>query len=209
MENKEHWYDGLFYDKVIAPNQDKSYKHVKELVIQNSSLLDAGCGTGRLGFQMHDKCSEVTGIDLSSKNIETAKRKLTTTKINNLEFIHTGIEKFFANHKKRFDYSVLSYVIHEVPEMERAGILRKLAEHSGRLIIIDYLVPRRKGFWNILNEVVEFVAGRDHYSNFKNYVRNNGIKGLAESTGLTIENEIINSPSSSHIAVLKNKKAVK
>jgi len=23
-ENKNHWYDGLFYDKFIAPNQDKA-----------------------------------------------------------------------------------------------------------------------------------------------------------------------------------------
>lgn len=203
-ENKEHWYDGIFYDKLIAPNQDRSYRHVKDLIEENSSLLDAGCGTGRLGFQMYDKCGKVTGIDLSAKNIETANRKLKAQHKDNLEFIHTGIESYFAGNNTRFDYSVLSYVIHEVPESERAGILRKLIEHSERLIIIDYLVPRPRGFWSVLNEIVEFAAGRDHYFNFKNYVKNNGIKGLAKSAGLTIENEIINSPSASHFVVLKN-----
>lgn len=25
MNNKDHWYDGFFYDTVIAPNQDRLY----------------------------------------------------------------------------------------------------------------------------------------------------------------------------------------
>lgn len=32
IENKNHWYDGLFYDKFIAPNQDKSYRIIKKII---------------------------------------------------------------------------------------------------------------------------------------------------------------------------------
>ncbi len=201
-ENKNHWYDGIIYDRIIAPNQDKSYSHIKEIIEDNSSLLDAGCGTGRLCFQMYDKCSKVTGIDLSTKNIQTAQSKLTNINAINIELVHTGIDDFL-NNDNEYDYAVLSYVIHEVPEHERINILQKLAEHSHRLIIIDYLVPRPGGIWSAVNEIVEFIAGRDHYKNFKNFVKNNGIKGLAESAGLVVEREIVNSPSSSHIVVVK------
>ena len=41
-------------------------------------------------------------------------------------------------------------------------------------MIGDYLVPTNKGVWGLLNEVVEFVAGNEHYTNFKDVVKNDG-----------------------------------
>ncbi len=203
-ENKSHWYDGYFYDVFIAPNQDRAYKVIRELIEENSSLLDAGCGTGRLSFQMSDKCSKVNGIDLSAKNIGTANNKLLEKKTNNVSFYHSGIREFLDNNKS-FDYSVLSYVIHEVDEEKRSEILKQLAEHSQHVIIIDYLVPRSFSFWCFLNEIVEFAAGKDHYKNFKSYVEKGGIKGLAQQTGLEIVREVTDSPSTAHITILKKK----
>ena len=72
--NKKHWYDGIFYDKVIAPNQDKAFRVAKDMMNKQSSVIDVGCGTGRLSFQLADKCKKVDGIDLSEKNIGVAKR---------------------------------------------------------------------------------------------------------------------------------------
>jgi len=62
---KDHWYDGLFYDKLIAPNQDRAFRLVKSLIIKNSSVPDVGCGTGPLALQLKDECNSLDGIDLS------------------------------------------------------------------------------------------------------------------------------------------------
>ncbi|MBP9119373.1 MAG: hypothetical protein KBF59_00770, partial [Ignavibacterium sp.] len=59
-----------------------------------------------------------------------------------------------------------------------------------------------KGFWNILNDIVEFLAGKEHFSNFKNFVTNKGLHGLAEKTELKIIQEIKNKPKTSQILVL-------
>src|SRR5450759_5985558 len=67
--NKYHWYDGWFYDIVIAPNQDKLFGQIKNLIEPNSKIIDIGCGTGRLEFALADKCESVLGIDLSERNI--------------------------------------------------------------------------------------------------------------------------------------------
>jgi hypothetical protein len=97
---------------------------------------------------------------------------------------------------------VLSYVIHEIDESLREQILKELAESAKKIILIDYLTPRTKGMWSLLNEIVEYAAGKEHYSNFKSYVAADGIEGLSKRTGLKIVKEIKNSPATSHIAVL-------
>ena len=202
IENKHHWYDGLFYDKLIAPNQDRMFRKIKELIEPGSEILDVGCGTGRLEFFLSDKCKKITGIDLSEKNIVQAEKKLKRSSHDNIYFKHTGFENFIKNNSLTFDYVISTYVIHELPYEERLSLLKGISAISEKIIVGEYLVPRPQGLWNILNEVVEFAAGKDHYNNFKSFVRHNGIAGLLNESGLKIHQEIKNSPSTSHIAVL-------
>jgi SAM-dependent methyltransferase len=202
MENKHHWYDGLFYDKLIAPNQDRMFRKIKELVEPDSEILDVGCGTGRLEFFLSDKCKKITGIDLSEKNINIAEKKLKKSNRDNIYFKHKGFDNFIKNNSLNFDYVIVTYVIHELPYKERLSLLRGISGISKKIIVGDYLVPSPKGLWKVLNEVVEFAAGKDHYNNFKSFVKHNGITGLLNESGLRIQQEIKNSPSTSHIAVL-------
>ncbi len=69
VNNKNHWYDGKFYDILIAPNQDRAFNIAINLIKEQSSVIDVGCGTGRLSFQLKDRCKVVDGIDLSERNI--------------------------------------------------------------------------------------------------------------------------------------------
>ena len=202
MENKHHWYDGLFYDKLIAPNQDRMFRKIKELIEPDSEVLDVGCGTGRLEFILSDKCKKITGIDLSEKNIKQAEHNLKKRNYNNIDFKHIGFDHFIKNNSLTFDYVITTYVIHELSYEERLLLLKGISGISKKIIVGDYLVPSPKGLWSVLNEVIEFAAGKDHYNNFKTFVRHNGITGLLNESGLRIHQEIKNSPSTSHITVL-------
>jgi SAM-dependent methyltransferase len=202
MENKHHWYDGLFYDKLIAPNQDRMFRKIKNLIEPNSEVLDVGCGTGRLEFFLSDKCKKITGIDLSERNIKQAEKKLKKNNRDNIYFKHIGFDNFAQNNSHTFDYVIITYVIHELPYKERLSLLKDISGISKKIIVGDYLVPSPKDLWNVLNEIVEFAAGREHYNNFKSFVRHNGIAGLLNESGLKIQKEIKNSSSTSHIAVL-------
>jgi len=201
--NKNHWYDGLFYDKLIAPNQDEAFRTVKNIIRDGASVLDVGCGTGRLSFQLSGKCRKVEGIDLSARNIRTAMKTLSANPRGNIEFFHSGADTRLKESDMKYDYAVLSYVIHEINIDERAGLLKLLASEVGEIIIVDYLVPRPAGITDFINGLVEFAAGREHYRNFKSFVENGGIKGLASETGLNITQEITNKPVTAHITVLK------
>lgn len=201
-ENKKHWYDGLFYDKFIAPNQDRLFTLIKKLIEPQSKLIDVGCGTGRFSFTVSDKCESVLGIDLSERNINRANSLLLKNPQSNLSFKHTNVSKLISNGEQHFDYAVLTYVIHEVNPEERILLLKEISKIADKIIIGDYLVPQPKGFWRLLNEVVEFAAGKEHYRNYKNFVTNGGIKGIAETAGLKIIDEIKNQPQTSHLVIL-------
>lgn len=202
-DNKDHWYDGLFYDYFIAPNQDKAFRLSKNLITKDSSVIDVGCGTGRLAFQLKDICRQVDGVDLSLRNINVANKKLSKTKSVNIQFHHSDAGEFLKNNSNKFDYAVMSYVIHEIDENIRLNILNTLSSYVNKIILVDYLAPKPDGFRKHLNEVVEFLAGSDHYKNYKTYIKNGGINYLALNGGFKIIKEIKNTPISSHIVVLQ------
>jgi len=200
--NKDHWYDGWFYDKFIAPNQYRLFEEIKNLIEPNSTIIDVGCGTGRFSFSISGKCKSVLGIDLSKRNVERAIQTHSKNPNTKISFQHKSVSEIRSNVKEHFDYAVITYVIHEVNENERIRLLNEIAQIADRIIIGDYLVPKPNGFWSLLNEAVEFAAGSDHYKNYKTYIANGGIYDLANKAGLKIITEIKNQPSTSHLVVL-------
>ncbi len=203
INDKKHWYDGWFYDKLIAPNQDKLFNQIKNIIDKESNVLDDGCGTGRLAFQLSNHCKSITGIDLSSKNITVAKANQNNGSYNNIEFIHSSAEDLQKMNENKFDYAVITYVIHEMPESERVTVIKNMKAVADKIIIGDYITPTPNTLWGKINIVVEYLAGSDHYNNFKNYVKNGGLKYLVQKAELSIVQEIKNSPQTSHLVVLK------
>ena len=126
-KNKYHWYDGWFYDSIIAPNQDKLFAQIKNLIKPDSTVIDIGYPTGRLEFTLADKCNSLVGIDLSSRNIARANKVLTGKPNDKITFRHSNVTDILSKGNMHFDYAVLSYVIHEVNEEDRIKLLTEIA----------------------------------------------------------------------------------
>ena len=204
-ENLNHWYDGLFYDLFIAPNQDKVFALVKEMLPEGSTLLDVGCGTGRLASQLLDKCEKIVIIDPSERNINIARRKLAGIAPEKLTIKHMDALEFLVKNNFHFDFVIMSYVLHEVNEEDRDVLLYASSAAGGRIILVDYLVPQPRNYCGALNQLVEYAAGTCHYRNFKSFLRINGLKGLLEKVPLNVLGEVRNQPCSSHIVVVEGK----
>ncbi len=201
-EDNIHWYDGWIYDRFIAPNQDKLFSEIKEIIEPGARIIDVGCGTGRFSFSTADKCKHILGIDLSIKNIEKANDNLSKNLVPNISFQHSDITGMNHNPVEHYDYAVLTYVIHEVDESDRIKLLLDIMKIADNLIIGDYLIPLPFGFPKWMTTAVEFFAGKEHFRNFKNYEKNGGINYLAKKAGLIIDFEIQKRLRSSHLVVL-------
>ncbi len=201
-DNKKHWYDGWFYDVFIAPNQDRLFRQISNYIEEDSKIIDVGCGTGRFSFFIADKCKSVLGIDISEKNISRAGRNLSRHHKKNIVFQHISLPQIISERKEPFDYAVMTYVLHEIDEDKRVNHLKEMSEIAEKIIIGDYVYPNKFGFWNILNEAVEFAAGKDHYLNYKSFLAHGGINKLASEAGLKIIFEHKNHPVTSHLVML-------
>ncbi len=200
--DKTHWYDGWFYDRIIAPNQDRLFGQISNLIKEQSTVIDVGCGTGRLVFTLADRSKSVLGIDLSRRNVKRAQWNLHHRPNQKLSFQHRSLSEIIREEHIYFDYAVLTYVIHEVDESERINLLNEIALVADKIIIGDYLVPRSNGFAGKLSETIEFLAGREHYRNYKSYMKRGGINYLANAAGLRIVNEHKYQNYNNHIVTL-------
>ena len=190
--NKYHWYDGGFYDRFIAPNQRELFAQIIKLIERESNIIDVGCGTGFFSFSIADKSKTVLGIDLSKRNITKANQNLRKQPTDKLSFRNAYLHDIISEDKKYFDYAVMTYVIHEVNEEDRIPLLNEIAQVADKIIIGDYLIPCPGDFSGRIVKTVEFIAGREHYRNFRTYEANGGIQYLADKAGLSIQRDIKN-----------------
>ncbi|MGC8595922.1 MAG: class I SAM-dependent methyltransferase [Candidatus Kryptoniota bacterium] len=202
--DKKHWYDGWFYDRFVAPNQDYAFRLVKDMIHDGAVVLDVGTGTGRLLFQLADKCRKVDGIDPSIRNIERARSNISKQGFSGISVYHAAVEDFFIGKNAIYDYAILSYVVHEIDSHKREEILFQLSVHAEKIIVVDYAFPQPDWRIRAFNEMVEFAAGISHYRNFRSFLAGGGLPGLVERTDLEILKEIKNDPPGSHIIVLKS-----
>ncbi len=200
---KKHWYDGWFYDRLIAPNQDVLFAHIRRHIPPEATVLDIGTGTGRLAFQLAARGNTVHAIDLSFRNVERARLRLARDPHANLSIEHASVHELLARGVRRFDFAVLTFVLHEIRPAERRRVLEIAMRLAKTILIGEYRVPLPNGFEALLTRAVECVAGREHYANFKHFVATGGVPGLIEGLPLRIVNEVPRLPNTGSLFVLK------
>jgi 2-polyprenyl-3-methyl-5-hydroxy-6-metoxy-1,4-benzoquinol methylase len=84
----------------LANQFDKLSKHLERLPSEkakkflnvNDIVLDFGCATGTVTTELSDYVKEIKGIDISSRMIDAAKRKVSEVNIKNIDFIQATID---------------------------------------------------------------------------------------------------------------------
>ncbi len=188
MTKKRSWYDGWFYAQFIDRQKSRFRKKIVKSIPAGQRVLDIGCGTGGLSLDMAEEAKYVLGIDISGLQIDVANQRKTKIKQNNLEFRQADAKNLNGIVETNFDFATIILIIHEVSPDERLSILIEAKKYTKKVLILDYAETISFSFWGIGTYLIEFFAGRLHFTNFRDYLRNGGIVPLLEKAGYKIDN---------------------
>ena len=98
------------------------------------SVLDIGCGLGRLAVKLATHNREVTGVDLSPEMIARARKEVRG--VEHLTFLCGDfLERNFT--AQQFDFVISAAALHHMPETAAVPRMVELLRPGGRLVIHD------------------------------------------------------------------------
>jgi len=151
--------------------------------------LDVCCGTGEQVFYYAKKGAIATGIDLNPNMLRLAERNKKKKGIKGASFqIANALNLPFQDNL--FDFVSTSLALHPMERTVRDGVIyemKRVVKKKGTLIFADFQAPLPQNFFRYLAKALEFKAGREHYRNFKDFIRQGGLDELLMRNKLKIE----------------------
>jgi ubiquinone/menaquinone biosynthesis C-methylase UbiE len=185
----------LNYSTVIDP----LLKEVRTCVVGLSGVkagdrvLDIGCGTGDQVFHYAQKGAIAAGVDRNPNMIELAESIKKKRGYNQTTFrVASAAELPFPD--GYFDCASISLALHEMERGERTRAvaeMKRVVKNKGTLIFIDFQVPLPGNFIGYGIKAIEFVAGRENYRCFKDYLAQGGLKGILKEAKLLPQKEVL------------------
>jgi len=169
-------YDPIFYlplktIRIAVMNELLKYKE--------KIILDLCCGTGnQLNLLSKHGFRNLYCLDISDSMLEIAKRSNSSIKIYNEDATKTS----FNN--ASFDVVIISFAIHEKDRNTQQALIDeayRIIKKDGFMLVVDYVFDdKTTKFGRIVINIIERIAAREHYINFKSYIQNDGLLSLIE-----------------------------
>lgn len=167
---------GNLHNIFVVPLVRESWRQVASVVPANSFVFDAGCGTGGLAQLLRqEKNCRVIGADISRPMLDFAIR---ANQYDEVQFLHMDISNVSNCPDKKYDYSVMCHVVHELPPDKQAKAILELMRIGKRTIILDSNSPLPRNITGIAARML------DATDDFQSYVASGGIIGILERSGL-------------------------
>jgi len=182
---EEYKYSAKIYDRLLAPFIGPIRKQVLALVkkYQYSSILDVCCGTGDQLKLLKAHGFEGEGVDLSDAMLEVSQKgehRADCRKQDATEMSHADA---------RFDLVMTAFALHEKEHETARKIVEEMVrvtKEGGDMLIVDYeLSPQTALFSTWMIYFIEWLAGGEHYRNFRAYIAKGGLPALLPDLELT------------------------
>tara|TARA_B100001027_G_scaffold214980_1_gene188077 strand:- start:1015 stop:1698 length:684 start_codon:yes stop_codon:yes gene_type:complete len=138
------FYDPDFgYDAIIS---DETAKTLEKYVKKGTSILDIGCGTGRVSSRF--RANKITLLDQSKKYLEIASKKVNLENMMQGKFLDLNIDKKFDN----------IFILNFIHEQENTHLIiekaTKLLETKGKIFIS---FPNSKSLHRLAGEKMSLI----------------------------------------------------
>ena len=167
-------YDPVLY-LVLKPTRIAVMKLL--LKYKEKSILDLCCGTGnQLKLLSRNGFKDLHCLDISNPMLEIARKNDYRIKIYNEDATKTNFEN------ESFDIVIISFALHEKDRSTQESFIHeahRLIKKDGFILVVDYNFDNKTPkLVKIGISIIERIAGKEHYNNFKGYIRNNGLLSL-------------------------------
>ena len=182
---EEYQYTAKVYDPIlfpfIRPIRNKVIALVKQY--QYKLILDVCCGTGDQLKLLKQHGFNGEGIDLSDAMLSVAgkgehKADCIRQDATQMQYENT-----------RFDLVMTAFSLHEKSHVSARKIVEEMVRvtaEGGDILIVDYeLSEKTSALSQMLIYFIEWVAGGEHYRNFKSYIEKGGLPELLSGITLT------------------------
>lgn len=134
------------------------------LLTKNSSVLDIGCGPGRFAVEFAKKSTQVTGVDISDKMLNYAKKNaeaehLTNASFENLNWDEVNLEEYGWKRKYDLVTAINSPGIHDQITLE------KMISASKGYCFLSNFVDRSDSIQDIIRTEVLKLEEKRFYHN--------------------------------------------
>ncbi|MBW2081330.1 MAG: class I SAM-dependent methyltransferase [Deltaproteobacteria bacterium] len=152
---------------------------------KEKSILDLCCGTGnQLKLLSRNGFKDLHCLDISNAMLEIARKKDSRIKIYNEDATKTNFEN------ELFDIVIISFALHEKDRTTQKSFINeahRLIKKDGFILVVDYNFDNKTAkLIKIGISIIERIAGKEHYNNFKSYIRNNGLLSLINKDKFTL-----------------------
>ncbi len=122
------------FDRMAASGKDMHGEATFVRAFEPTTVLDAGCGTGRIAIELADRGIEVVGVDVDSSMLATAR-----TRAPQVEWVEADLRSFDL--ERRFDVVVMAgNVPLFTPPGTQAALVGAVARHvvPGGLLVAGF-----------------------------------------------------------------------
>jgi demethylmenaquinone methyltransferase/2-methoxy-6-polyprenyl-1,4-benzoquinol methylase len=176
---------GLLYSGILDRALAGIRRKVRELVVAGGlfPVLDICCGTGIQCGRLRKDRSPVFGLDINIRMTKYAAAR------------HPGVMFVCADAMslpfppRYFQGLIISFALHEKPPVIRPRLLaaaKEVLAPEGRIVLVDFEQPWSAGSSAALRyvSVIERLAGREHYTNGRDFLIRGGLRTILKDNGL-------------------------
>ena len=170
-----------FYDPFVDPYIRKIRRKVLDLSrhYQPENILDVCCGTGHQLKLLKKHGFDVTGLDLNDHMLKISRKGAHPP--NCIK----GDATLMPFRDGSFGMVMISLALHENTPENGKAILREMwrvVKPGGYLLFIDYDISSKTRLdARIITRAIEWLAGGDHYRNFKKYLEAGGLENILKA----------------------------
>lgn len=178
--------ESIFYKIFIDPVLSDLRIATSKLLSAQLNIIDVACGTGSLAFELSKKAKSVTGIDTSESMIKTANQTKNKLGIQNVVFQFVDATDLSLFKTNEFDIATISLALHQFDTQTGLQMLKELKRIARKTLIVDYTYPLPANYYKQLTWFIEWMAGGDHYRNFRTYQEIGGIDAYLKLLNLQV-----------------------